>query len=550
MNPRLFAEHELRREIPLDDFWFASVPGRWEGRIPVPSCIETIPNLASYQGIAEYRCPVFASGNLLLTFHGVSFQADVSFDGKPLGSHYGAYGAFSFLIPNVSDGVKHEIRLTADNTFSERSALHVPQDYYSYLGITRPVTLYEVPDVYLEQVHFTPERVNGVWQARIDVVLANSAEAAKQVGLRVQVGEFLLDLGTQTANPGKTEISGILAAPDAHEYNPDDPYLYKMQAFLSENGVDTDDLIDRVGFREVKVEGDGIFMNGRRLKLHGFNRHEDYAEFGCAVPLQAMMRDIALFRDLGANCVRTCHYPNDQRFLDLCDEYGILIWEEGHSRGLSEEQMRNPNFMPQMSLTLSEMQSQHHNHPAIFVWALLNECATDTEYGRDCCAKLIQQIRDTDSSRPVTFACDKSGRDLCLGLVDIVSYNMYPLWYDKRTVAQYIADLETWINSAGGAGKPIIVSETGAGAIYGYRTETEDKWSEEYQVTALQEILENIFAEPSFTGVFLWQFADCRVHTSKFITRPKTINNKGVVDVYRRKKLAYKTVQALYTAQK
>jgi beta-glucuronidase len=102
---------------------------------------------------------------------------------------------------------------------------------------------------------------------------------------------------------------------------------------------------------------------------------------GNEFPLSLMIQDLDLMADMGANAVRTSHYPNDERFLDLCDERGIYVWEENHARGLSLEQMRNPNFIRQCADVNREMVEQHRNHPSIIIWGILNECASDTEEG-------------------------------------------------------------------------------------------------------------------------------------------------------------------------
>ena len=81
-------------------------------------------------------------------------------------------------------------------------------------------------------------------------------------------------------------------------------------------------------------------MYSEPVFLKGFNRHEDYGDIGCAIPLQLMAQDMDLMQDMGANAVRTCHYPNDERFLDLCDERGIMVWEENHARGLDWSRCR------------------------------------------------------------------------------------------------------------------------------------------------------------------------------------------------------------------
>ena len=159
---------------------------------------------------------------------------------------------------------------------------------------------------------------------------------------------------------------------------------YPVHAVLMQEGRQTDDLIDRFGFREVTVCGKDILLNGEKLKIRGVCRHEDHSQFGCALPYEAMAADLEQIKDLGANSVRTSHYPNDERFLDLCDEQGILIWEENHARGLSEEDMRNKNFEWQAEQVIREMIQAHYNHPCIYIWGILNECASDSEYGKEC----------------------------------------------------------------------------------------------------------------------------------------------------------------------
>ena len=170
---------------------------------------------------------------------------------------------------------------------------------------------------------------------------------------------------------------------------------------------------------------------------------------------------------MGGNAVRTSHYPNDQIFLDLCDEKGILVWEENHARGLSEEQMRNPNFDRQCADCIDEMIRAHFNHPSILIWGILNECASETEYGRACYERQFAQIKRLDPSRPTSFASCKHYKDLCMDLPDIISYNIYPLWYVNRSTEDYLITLYDWVQTTEGAGKPFLITEIGAGGIYG-----------------------------------------------------------------------------------
>ena len=141
----------------------------------------------------------------------------------------------------------------------------------------------------------------------------------------------------------------------------------------------------------------------------------------------------------------TVFFPYDERFLDLCDEQGILIWEENHARGLSENNMKNENFERQAEQVIHEMIEAHYNHPCIYIWGILNECASDSEYGKECYQKQFNLIRSMDVSRPCSFASCKFKTDICFGLPDVVSYNIYPLWYHDTPADEYLNDLYQWI---------------------------------------------------------------------------------------------------------
>ncbi|MBO5055455.1 MAG: hypothetical protein J6C64_03740 [Lachnospiraceae bacterium] len=546
---RLFQTHKVRKTTELDGIWQFYMAEHPEDirQVLIPSCLETYPGLENYAGRYTYRrdVTVECDGTVRLVFKGVGHTADIYWDEKKVGCHYNAFTPFALVLEDVAAGV-HSIRVEGDNSVHKDSALHVANDYYNYGGIIRPVILEELRPVYIEQVHFIPEFCQDIWNAHIKVFFHNLDCQAK-IRLCISLdGEQVLS-GEYTINPGKSHIEETVQVKDAQAYEPDAPRLYTMTAMLYAEGQCIDDLTDRVGFRTVSIEGKDILMNGKKLQIKGFNRHEDHGIFGCAMPVEAMDYDLRLFKDMGANAVRTSHYPNDERFLDLCDEYGILVWEESHARGLSEEQMRHPNFRKQSLCCIDEMLFSHINHPAIFTWGILNECASNTEYGREIYTEQLNRIRSWDTSRPLTFASCMIKSDICLDLPDIVSLNIYPLWYHDAEPEEYLKEVYHWIQETPGNGKPFLVSEIGAGAIPGYITHNDVRWSENRQAEILERQLSAVLGFADASGVFIWQFCDCRVPDSGFYGRPRCMNNKGVVDEYRRRKLAYDTVKRKFT---
>lgn len=549
---RTFSTHNIRRQRELTGrLWqFSPCQGEFAGRtyqVATPSCWENYPDFTGYRGEGIYRTTFHAGGNIRLEFKGVSHTATVALDGKEIASHYNAYTIFSVIAKGLSEG-EHTLEIKADNRFSEASALHIPNDYMSYGGVSRPVVLEQIRDVYIKQIHVTPYTENHNWKAKVEITLANIDSKAHTIAIRtVLAGKTLAWDAVNVAAGSEIALTSEASFEHVEEWAPEAPKLYNITATASENGTDFDDFIDRFGFREIKTEGKKILLNGRAVRIKGFCRHEDHPQFGCALPYSAIAADLETAKHLGANSMRTTHYPNDEIFLDLCDELGILVWEENHARGLSLENMRNPNFEPQAEQVIREMIPAHYNHPCIYIWGILNECASDSEYGKTCYEKQLKLIRELDSSRPRSFASCKFKTDLCFGLPEVVSYNIYPLWYHDTPVGEYLDDLYQWVQKeTEGAGKPFLVTEIGAGAIYGYRSPYKPKWSEEYQAETLEKQIKAVMSQPGCSGLYLWQFCDNRVSEEWFGGRPRTMNNKGVVDEYRRRKLSYAVVKKLF----
>lgn len=361
------------------------------------------------------------------------------------------------------------------------------------------------------------------------------------------IAENELDLGHVTVKGGATRtVKGVFKGMKVTSWTPENPQLHQLLAWLLDGEAIVDDQMDRIGFRQVEVKGKKILLNGKSIRLRGYNRHEDHPQFGCAIPLEAMATDLEILRDLGCNFVRTSHYPNDLRFLDLCDEMGFCVWEESHARSIP---LKHPLFREQIKVNTEEMIDWHYNRPSIVMWGCLNECDSVSPAGAREHKRVIDLIKKLDRSRPVTFASDKADRDLCLGYVDIVSWNRYDAWYrgGPDSVAPELDKILKWLHSSkskGGKGKPVILSEFGGGAIYGDRQACRAKWSEEYQSDCLDESLRVYLNHPDVAGAAIWQFCDCRVTQDHWQRRPGTKNNKGTVDGYRRPKLAYGVVKA------
>lgn len=551
---RTFKTHDVRKQMELtESLWeFEPCAGNYAGQkfpVAVPGCWENHPLFADYRGEGIYRKTFQAQGNVRIECKGVSHTATVYLDGHEIGHHYNAYTPFSVVVSDLEPG-RHMLEIKADNRFHKDSALHVPNDYMSYGGISRGVVVEELSDLYLEYVHVKTYRENRQWHVQVKAavnVLKIGQNEDEDITIQGKIKDTAFEWKLADTAKKHYEFCTDLKINGIEEWSPETPVLYQVELQMLREDEVIDDLIERFGFREICVQGKYVLLNGKKLRIKGVCRHEDHPDYGCALPYQTIYNDLVLIRQMGANSIRTAHYPNDEIFLDLCDELGILVWEENHARGLEEDRMKHPLFEEQAEQVIREMIFYHYNHPCIFIWGILNECASETLFGRSCYEKQFRLIREMDDSRPCTFASCKFFGDICFDLPDVVSCNLYPRWYVDKPVRDYLNEVYDWIVEDGkGKDKPFIVSEIGAGGLYGCHNSYRGKWTEEYQADALSEQVSECLKFSESVGVYIWQFCDVRVSSEWFAGRPREMNNKGVVDEYRRPKAAYGRVKEIF----
>jgi beta-glucuronidase len=366
--------------------------------------------------------------------------------------------------------------------------------------------------------------------------------------LTVEVG------GTEMASLPLTLERGVVSVEREIEYrdgalwSPANPVLHTIRVTLGE-----DDLIDRFGIREVATEGPQILINGESIRLLGFCRHEAHPQFGCGLPAALQIEDLQLLRDMGCNFVRGSHYPQDPRFLDLCDEQGICVWSEATGWQHTTEHFADPRFIEAQLQNIREMIGTAANRPSVLVWGLQNESHSEDDSNRVAYETLIGEIRRLDTTRPVTYASNRWPNDRFHDLIDIISFNTYPGWYrgEIDDLPVLLDGIVEAIDASASAGKPVIVSEIGAGAVPGWVDRNAGRWSEQYQAELLERVIDHLFVDTDrVCGIAIWQFCDCRTAelVGKTLSRPRGFNNKGVLDEYRRPKRAYDVVKRRFTS--
>ena len=559
---RLFRESYTRKISDLDGLWYyhADTTGaeNWATGLPeskkaimVPSCWSNEPGMLHYEGDVWMETSIFTSlPNARIVFGAVNNECDVYLDGKHLGYHYGPFTEFSFIAEGLTPG-EHRLVLRTNNLHNEEDTIPLSNsDWFHYGGIIRSVEVHEFASILIESMKLE-YILTADNDASINAIISLYSAKDIHTSLRLSVNNKAL-AECQISVCGRTEISLPVTLHNISRWDPTNPMLY---TFTSE--CEGDSLRERTGFRTIKIKDGRFLLNGKPIFFKGVNRHEEHPDWGFAVPASLAKKDVDIIRGMGCNFIRGSHYPNAKATLDYMDETGMLFWEEVPMWQFHERHYSNPLVLERAVKLHREMVVRDHNHPCIVVWGLHNEVDTETQAAYEATKLFRQTIEAYDRSRLITFASKFPLTDICYEFADFIAINYYIGW-DKGPLSDwpnFIEQLADYLNKTGNGHKPLVMSEFGAGAIYGHReTEAEVTWSEDYQYEYLDYTLDLFQKHGRLNGALVWQYCDIRAGTRtcesgirRALSRPRSFNNKGIVNEYRKPKLAYYAVKKAFS---
>ncbi len=561
--PRLFCEHKKREVQSLDGAWRFCVDredvGEREGfyaRLAdwktsmVPSTWNTEQGLLTYVGVAWYARDFYSRGGTLrFCFGGVMTEAKVWLDGEYLGEHYGGFCQFELIAKDVKEG-KHTLTLRVDNRFNARSIPQEHVDWYYYGGITRSVSVERLDGVCILSQHLEYELSFTLDKAvcTLKLELYNATDRARATAFVATLDGKEVATAELWVGEGKSEMLALppfeIEAPRLWDVGA--PELYELCS-----STESDDLIDRIGFRRIEVKDGAVLLNGKRVEFRGVNRHEEHPEFGFAFPPALMKRDIDLAVGMGCNALRGSHYPNSREFVDMLDERGILFWSEIPiwGCGFSDEALADKTVVERGLSMHREMVKYYYNHPCIVIWGMHNEINSYTEPALRMTRTYYDFLKKNGGGRLVTYATCHPEKDICLDLCDVICINQYYGWYygyEEDSWEKFLERFCEYAESKGVADKPIIMSEFGCAAMFGWHDCEDILWSEENQAKQIGNCLKLFHEHERVTGSFIWQFCDMRTCLKAGINRARGFNNKGLLNEHRKPKLAYAEAKRLY----
>jgi len=487
-------------------------------------------------------------------FEAAGSVAEVFLNGKPLGQHRGAFGAFCFeLSKNLASAGTNLLSVRVSNA-EEPDVTPLSGDFPVYGGLYRPAHLLETDETCFTLTdHGSPgvawlQTSVTTTQAVLDLTaqISNGAKSKRPLTLVARV----VDAASNTVASVEREITLMpnvtapfslrVTLPQPHLWNGrKDPYLYRATVELrSQTGV-RDAVEQPLGLRWFAVDPDrGFFLNGKPYHLHGVNRHQDRPDKGWAVSEADLDEDLGLLQEIGATVVRCCHYQHSDYFYSACDRAGILVWAE-----LSQVDRigATPQFAETSRSQLLDLIRQNLNHPSIFTWSLFNELRPNNPDPHRELQDLNSLAHGEDPTRPTIGATCTSELPQMNQIPDLLGWNIYPGWYEGwgpldsfgLSLDQHRAD-----SRHGG----ICISEYGAGAN---TTQHEDapqqpkansQWHpEEWQGILHEEAWKQLKARPFVWGTFVWNLFDFTSYW-RHEGGVKGRNDKGLITADRRTK--------------
>ena len=491
----------------------------------VPGCWDMMPRNYLKRGTALYRTTFQVDTPMkdaVLEVEGMGLRANFALDGRDLGTWPYPYAKLEIPLGKLTKG-EHVLFAALDNRFDwETMKLARPfYDFYFYGGFYRGVRIVE-----------------------------------KQPKIFVRT----LDYRTGTV---EVEVEGVKkfrkTIPGFKLWSPEEPNLTTL---------DVDGRKVTFGIRQIEARNGKLYLNGKELFLKGVNRHDQCPLFGAAVPESQWIMDIQNLKSIGGNFIRGAHYQQADRFLELCDRMGVLVWEESlgwgngqtyHKDPYASQELTNPDFFAQQVWQTREMVRASFNHPCVIIYGFLNECKSEEPACKELVDELIRTIRNENSGRLVTFACNRWWVDICNENTDLVAFNAYPGTIpmepgDPETLNKQVVEDFTEIVSTFRRrypDKPIMVSESGVSGVYGMHDPAAGVSSEEMQAEYLRDIFEVLWNNPEVSGFAIWQMNDNRTYARTAEHRRGKTNigfsTAGIFDLQRRPKSSVQVVREYFS---
>ncbi len=422
----------------------------------------TVP--ADWKGERIYLHVGSATSNLMVWVNGkfVGYSEDSKVSAE--------FDLTKYLTPGKENLIAMQVMRWCDGSYLE------DQDFWRFTGIAREVYLYARPQAHIADLFITPDLVNNYQDGTLEVKLNAVGAKGETVMFSLKDKEGK-EVAAQTAKVGGNgEVKVNFDIKNPLKWTAETPNLYTLYTTLMDGKQVAEVVPQRVGFRKVEIKNAQVLVNGQPVLFKGANRHELDPVTGYVVSMDRMLEDIRVMKELNINAVRTCHYPNDPRWYELCDIYGIYMVAEAniesHGMGYGDKTLAKEPTYEKAHLERNESNIKiYKNHPSIIFWSVGNEAG----YGPNF-EKAYDLVKAYDPSRPCQY--EQAGQN---GKTDIFC----PMYYDYGGCDKY---------SQGDNPRPLIQCE------YAHAMGN--------SMGGFKEYWDMVRKYPKYQGGFIWDFVD------------------------------------------
>ncbi|MDE3200488.1 MAG: beta-glucuronidase [Acidobacteriota bacterium] len=472
--------------------------------------------------------------HLFLHIGAANYQSYFWVNGIKVCEHEGGFTSFNCDITAAVHAGNNFVVAAVDSTRHEDNLPTLQTDWWNYGGLTREVSLVEVPEKFIDQYDVHLERGSGSTIAGWVHVIGVG------VGQDVKVSIPELHAATSAVTDADGRADFHIDVKGLERWSPETPRLYRVNL-----STGNDSIHELIGFRTIEVRGTEILLNGKPIFLRGVTAHAEAPyRTGRAYSVKDAETLIGWAKELGCNFMRLAHYPHDETMLRTADRMGMLVWSEIPVYWAVE--FDNPVVYRKAEQQLNEEIDTSRNHAAIILWSMANETPnnpTRTAF----ISHLAEHARSLDPTRLITAALLVRGEghtkiiDDPLGkALDVIGFNEYVGWYEGTPAT---ADITKWSVAYQ---KPLIVSEFGGAAKAGLHGSAGKRWTEEYQAEIYRHQLPMLNRIANLRGMSPWVLMDFRSPNRPLAGIQDEYNRKGLISEQGVKKKAFFVLQNAY----
>ena len=521
-----------------------------------------------------------------------NFSTKIFLNGQRVGQFNSGYTAFNFAVSDYLINGENVLLVQVNANLSENSVPTKKTDWWPYGGLVGDVLIVSTPKIFIENAYV---QISDLRKKQLN--FRAKLNLNKNMNIELKIDELNLQRSFTTNNNG--EIDEFIKFKNIDLWSPENPKLYNVSV-----KIEGDEIVDQIGFREIKTKGKQIFLNGSPIKFKGISMHaEPIGEKGVAFSKAHFENLVTTSKELNINFIRAAHYPYTRHMAKVCDELGIMLWEEipvywniNWTNKQTKEDALN---------MLSNLVTRDWNRASVVVWSLGNE----TPFSKDRMTfmhDLKNRLGELDVSR-LTSAAILSGdaqtfaklisiiakeglekkdltakeryifeeivknvpvpvekllpfeiniNDPLANELDLIAYNEYFGWYYTSFFSAQIGIRESLLREImfelmpsflirSEFNKPIHISEFGAGAKHSF-IKTDQVWSEEYQAKVYLKQLEMLKSNPQVQGISPWILKDFRSMMRPLNNVQDFYNRKGLIDENGNKKQAFSVLSNFY----